>query len=149
MLSKRHAQGVQHLLGMLHPGHPHTYQLVKSRAQEVVSDLADLSAGVLGGGLNGVQLVAEWDNRSEVVVWLTAHETNGPLALDGAHLDEEAARNQAEVAVSDAYEAGTVFSWAPVHPDNPDGPQALFADPTEDAEHPTGYQVHRASTRLG
>jgi len=114
-----------------------------------VSDLADLSAGVLGSGLDGVQLVAEWDNRPEVVAWLTVHETNGPLALDGAHLDEEAARNQAEVAVSDGYESGTVFSWAPVRPEDPDGPQALFADPTEDEEHPTGYQVHRVATRLG
>ncbi|MFC4006580.1 hypothetical protein ACFOY2_05065 [Nonomuraea purpurea] len=149
MISKRHAQGIQHLLGMLAPGHPGTYQLVKSRAQEVVSELADLSAGVLGSGLNGVQFLAEWDSRPEVTVWLTAHETfGGSLVFDGAHLDEDAARDQAEEKARDAYAVGTAFAWGPVHPDDPHGPQALFADPPEEEERPTGYQVHLMATRL-
>ena len=146
MISKRQARGVQHLLGMLQPDHPRRYQLVKGRAEEVVSELADLSAKALGDGLDGVQFLAGWEHQREIAVWLTVHEAPGPLALDGAHLDEEAARHQAESEVLDSYETGTVFSWAPAYPD---GPQALFADPPEGEEHATGYQVRLVSARLG
>jgi hypothetical protein len=150
MISKLHAQGIQHLIGMLHPHHPDTYQLVQSRAEEVVSDLADLSAAALGSGLDGVQLLGEWQHRpGEVVVWLTAHETpEGRLAFDGAHLDEGQARDQAETKAAAGCKPGTVLQWGPVDSDDPHGPQSMWADPPGDEEYPTGYQVHRVTTRL-
>lgn len=62
MISKRQAQGIQHLIGMVAPGHSGRYQLTPALAEEIVSDLADLSAEKLGAGLDGVQVLAEWEH---------------------------------------------------------------------------------------
>ncbi|MFE3452410.1 hypothetical protein ACFXJ8_26150 [Nonomuraea sp. NPDC059194] len=150
MISKRHAEGVQHLLGMLAPAHPDRYQLADSRAEEVVVELANLSAATLGSGLDGDQVREEWQHQpGEIVLWLTAHETpEGRLAFDGADLAEDDARERVENLARTHCETGTEFGWGPVHPDDPHGPQALFADPPEREEYPTGHQVHRVTTRL-
>ena len=66
MISKRHAQGIQHLIGLVAPGHSGRYRLTPALAEEIVSALADLTAEKLGQGLNGVQVLAEWEHNPPV-----------------------------------------------------------------------------------
>ncbi|MFI7113993.1 hypothetical protein ACIBK9_47285 [Nonomuraea sp. NPDC050227] len=89
------------------------------------------------------------DRTTDLYVWLTVRETAGPYQVDGAHLDEEAARDQAEKLAEADFPPGTVFSWAPVTGDDPDGPQVLFADTPDQEDVQTRHQVHWRPVRLG
>lgn len=89
------------------------------------------------------------DPSCDVYVWFTVRETSGPYQVDGVHLNEEAARDQAEKLAAGGFPSGTVLSWAPVSGDEPDGPQVLFADTPDQEDVQTGHQVHWRSVRLG
>ena len=84
-----------------------------------------------------------------VYVWLTVQETAGPYQVDGVHLSEQAARDQAEKLAAADFPPGTVFFWAPVSGDDPDGPQVLFADTPAEEDVQTRHQVHWSSVRVG
>lgn len=64
MISKRQAKGIQHLIGQMMPDHPKRYQLTPNLAQELVSELADMSAEKLGTGIDGEQVSAEMEHRA-------------------------------------------------------------------------------------
>ncbi|MGA4989918.1 hypothetical protein [Nonomuraea bangladeshensis] len=89
------------------------------------------------------------DPSCDLYVYFTVRETFGPYQVDGVHLTEDAARGQAEKLAGADFPPGTVFSWAPVSGDDPDGPQVLFAATPDAEEVQTRHQVHWSSVRIG